>query len=300
MTINIAVILPVYNGEQYLLQQIDSILNQSDVKPIIYIKDDSSSDSSLEIIRKLSFQHENINILESGNKQINASTAFYEMIVNIPVKTYDYFAFCDQDDRWNYNKLTRAVKCLKPDNIHGYSSNVIAFWPTNKKKKIIKSYSQKKYDYMFESAGPGCTFVIKRDLFIKIKNFIIENKKEVYNFSSYDWFIYAFARTYDYNWIIDKKFTMDYRQHDNNEKGAHIGFNASISRIRNINSGWYAQEIWKLAKILNHTVKLERLIKSPLNFFNFRRNIFDAIVLYFSYVFGYLSLHKKNKQKYYK
>ena len=178
MTMNIAVILPVYNGEQYLVQQIDSILNQSDVKPIIYIKDDSSSDSSLEIIRKLSFQHKNINILESDNKQINASTAFYEMIVNIPVKTYDYFAFCDQDDIWNYNKLIRAVKCLKLDNIHGYSSNVVAFWPTNKKKKVIKSYSQKKYDYMFESAGPGCTFVIKRDLFIKIKNFIIENKKE--------------------------------------------------------------------------------------------------------------------------
>ena len=119
--------------------KLSNYLLENNVKPIIYIKDDSSSDSSLEIIRKLSFEHENINILESGNEQINASTAFYEMIVNIPVKTYDYFAFCDQDDIWNYNKLTRAVKCLKLDNIHGYSSNVVAFWPTNKKKKIIRS-----------------------------------------------------------------------------------------------------------------------------------------------------------------
>lgn len=297
---NIAIILPVYNGEQYLVQQIDSILNQSDVNSIIYIKDDSSYDSSLEIIRKLSLEHENIKMLELSNKQVNASTAFYEMIINIPLDNHDYFSFCDQDDVWKHNKLKRAVKCMERDKIHGYSSNVLAFWPTNKKKKVIKSYSQKKYDYMFESAGPGCTFVIKRDLFINIRKFIIGNKKEVYKFSSYDWFIYAYARTHNYNWLIDKKFTMDYRQHEYNEKGAHIGFNATANRIRNIRSGWYAQEIWKLAKIFNHTAKLKRLIKSPLNFFKFRRNNFDAIVLYFSYALGYLSFYKKNDQKYQK
>jgi len=300
MTANIAIILPVYNGEKYLVQQINSILNQSDVNPIIYIKDDSSYDSSLEIIRKLSVEHENIKMLESCNKQVNASTAFYEMIINIPLDNHDYFSFCDQDDVWKYNKLKQAVKCMEHGNIHGYSSNVLAFWPTNKKKKVIKSYSQKKYDYMFESAGPGCTFVIKRDLFINIRKFIIENKKEVYKFSSYDWFIYAYARTYNYNWLIDKRFTMNYRQHEHNEKGAHIGFNATANRIRNIRSGWYAQEIWKLAKIFNHSEKLKRLIKSPLNFFNFRRNNFDAIVLYFSYTLGYLSFYKKIDQKYQK
>ena len=88
--------------------------------------------------------------------------------------------------------------------------------------------------------------------------FIIENKKEVYKFSSYDWFIYAYARTYNYNWLIDKRFTMNYRQHEHNEKGAHIGFNATANRIRNIRSGWYAQEIWKLAKIFNHSEKAAR------------------------------------------
>ena len=104
----------------------------------------------------------------------------------------------------------------------------------------------------------------------------------------------------NYNWLIDKRFTMNYRQHEHNEKGAHIGFNATANRIRNIRSGWYAQEIWKLAKIFNHSEKLKRLIKSPLNFFNFRRNNFDAIVLYFSYTLGYLSFYKKIDQKYQK
>lgn len=300
MTVKIAVVLPVFNGEKYLESQIDSIITQSDVKPIIYIKDDFSTDSSSKIIIKLSSKYENIKLIESCSNQINASNAFYEMIENIPIEDYEYFSFCDQDDEWNTNKLSLAIDRLKEKSIDGYSSNVIAFWSPNKKKKIIKNYCQKKYDYMFESAGPGCTFVINRNLFLSIKDFIIGNKKEVYSFSCHDWFIYAYARSHNYKWFIDSSFTMNYRQHQDNEKGAHVGIKSSITRIKNINSGWYAQEVWKLAKLLSYTNKLKELIKSPLNFFEFRRNIFEGMFLFVSYILGYLKPQHRNNQKYHK
>jgi rhamnosyltransferase len=300
MTVKIAVVLPVYNGEKYIETQIDSILNQSHVKPIIYIKDDFSTDSSSKILIKLSSKYKNIKLIKSRNNQINASNAFYEMIENIPIEDYDYFSFCDQDDDWNSNKLILAIDKLNENSIDGYSSNIIAFWSPYKKKKIIKSFSQKKYDYMFESAGPGCTFVIKRKLFLSIKEFILDNKKEVYSFSCHDWFIYAYARSHNYKWFIDSSFTMKYRQHQDNEKGAHAGIKSSVARIKNIHSGWYAQEVWKLAKLLNYKNKLKELIKSPLNFFEFRRNIFDGIFLFVSYVLGYLKPQQRNNQKYHK
>ena len=56
-----------------------------------------------------------------------------------------------------------------------FTSNVIAFWKEGRQQLIKKSYCQKKLDYYFESAGPGCTFVLKQQSFKNFKNFLLEN-----------------------------------------------------------------------------------------------------------------------------
>ena len=61
MSIKLAVALPVFNGSKYLTEQLDSILNQKSVEVDIYIKDDASSDNSLELINSYKSIHKKHN-----------------------------------------------------------------------------------------------------------------------------------------------------------------------------------------------------------------------------------------------
>lgn len=49
---SILVLMSTYNGEKYIEQQIDSILKQQLVKVYLFIRDDGSSDKTIEIIEK--------------------------------------------------------------------------------------------------------------------------------------------------------------------------------------------------------------------------------------------------------
>lgn len=49
-------------------------------------------------------------------------------------------------------------------NVVGYSSNVTAFWPANKRKLVSKAQPQRTSDFMFEAAGPGCTYLLQGSL----------------------------------------------------------------------------------------------------------------------------------------
>ena len=105
----ICILLATFNGEQYLNEQIDSILIQQNVACDIYVSDDSSTDSTLEILNYYARQNANIFILPSGRKFGCAALNFYRLLCDVPIDSYDYFAFSDQDDIWSPNKIERAV-----------------------------------------------------------------------------------------------------------------------------------------------------------------------------------------------
>ena len=57
-----------------------------------------------------------------------------------------------------------------PKGVIKYQSKV---WKNKKSKVLHLSSKQKKYDYFFESAGPGCTFVFKKKSFQELKKFVL-------------------------------------------------------------------------------------------------------------------------------
>ena len=62
-----AVLMSTYNGEKYLREQIDSIFAQEEVEIHLYIRDDGSKDSSLEIIHRYLSEHFNITLINGSN-----------------------------------------------------------------------------------------------------------------------------------------------------------------------------------------------------------------------------------------
>lgn len=238
----VAVLLAAYNGEKWLEEQIASILAQAEVDVTIYVSLDESSDKSRELIAGISATHKNVILVREG-KFGSAGKNFYGMFndLNIPAN-FDYYCLADQDDIWLKDKLSQAIALMEKTGSSGYSSNVTAFWPNGQQKLIVKSQPQKAWDYFFEAAGPGCTYVLDAGLVKAMAGHIQALDMPVERFESHDWLIYAFARSRGYAWIIDERSFMLYRQHASNQLGANRGMKAYLKRFRAVLSGdWFAR-----------------------------------------------------------
>ena len=247
----VAVLLALYNGMKWINEQVNSILNQKKVHVHIFISIDPSNDGSQEWAQKLACTNKQVTLLETNEKYGSAAPNFFRLIKDVDFSDYDFIAYADQDDIWNKNKLYRAIQIIKNNNYDAYSSNVIAFWPDGDKKLIKKSQAQVKWDFLFESAGPGCTFVLTKTLALDLKKFIIKNSKEMKLVWLHDWFTYAFARSNNYKWYIDEKPSLLYRQHLGNQVGANKGLSAIIYRAKFILAGKAMKQSSLLASLLD-------------------------------------------------
>ena len=286
----IAVLLASYNGVKYIKEQVDSILNQKEVDVTIFISDDLSTDKTIEYLQDIYKDFKNIVYLPSGSKFGGAGKNFFRLIRDVDFSSFDFISFVDQDDIWYEDKLIRAIKTIEDKQLDAYSSNILAFWEDGKEMVINKSSSQARYDYLFEAAGPGCTYVLKKDLAIFLQKFICENWEDVNKVELHDWFIYAFARENNYKWHIDEKPSMRYRQHTSNQVGANDGLKAKLKRLKKVFSSWYREEIIKIIKVLRleNKYKFSKYIlnKSYINnllllkySFEFRRNKKEKLFL---------------------
>ena len=286
----IAILLAAYNGKQYIQEQIDSILNQEDVEVTIFISIDTSTDGTREWLESFYVGCSQIIILEDVGRFGGAAKNFFRLIRDVDFTPYDFIAFADQDDIWYHDKLVRAVTKLKEMNVDGYSSNVTAFWENGREQLIVKSQPQCQYDYLFEAAGPGCTYVMTQSLAKKIQQCVLDHKEAMVHVWYHDWFCYAFARANGSTWIIDKKPSMRYRQHSDNEVGANQGMKAFLHRFKKVLYGgaleqardiafligmkessfvreWQSLTRWSLIKLAFYAPQCRRKAKDKVLFF---------------------------------
>ena len=239
----IAVLLAAFNGEKYIEEQIKSILIQKDVLVHLYISVDFSRDATWDICQ--GFSANNVYILPYGSKYGSASANFFHLIESVKPGNYSAFAFADQDDIWLDNKLISAWILLQQKKSFAYSSNVQAFWESGREKKIIKSQPQRKFDYFFESPGPGCTFVMLPSLYESIRTHILQNPG--FSVEHHDWWVYAWARHHGMTWVIDSRALTRYRQHGQNLVGANHGVRAKLRRIKLLLQGEFRRQVEEIA-----------------------------------------------------
>ena len=287
---SVAVLLAAYNGLEWINEQIDTILSQKNIDINIFVSVDVSSDGTYEWCRDLAKRNSCIEVLPYGDHFGGAANNFYRLIYDVDFNKYNYIALADQDDIWLPDKLSHSVNILQKNDLDAYSSDVMAFWSDGRKKLVKKSYPQKRYDYIFEAAGPGCSYVFKRQSLQKFKNFLIKNWGKVSVVESHDWLIYAFFRSRNMSWYIDNKAVMLYRQHEANQVGINFGFFAYLKRVKMIKNGWYYSEVQKISKAIGKTngcaFNLERwfLIK---NVYQLRRQNRDVFILMLMIIFGF-------------
>lgn len=292
----LCVLLASFNGEKFLNEQLESIRMQKGVDIDLYISDDNSADETLEIVKRYQNLHKHSFSIKIFENKINSGSAtlnFFNLLMKIDLTKYQAISFADQDDIWHEDKLFSAWKNLEEGCNYGYSSSFTNF-RYGKKKYVNKHNNQKKYDFIFEGPGPGCTFVITQKLALKIKELINKNKDKIKKISYHDWFIYFYCRSLGLPWFIDTNSYILYRQHEENVWGSNIGFKSFLKRIKLVFDGEYRKQIknnlslspkrydfseYILKKSFSGNLKLAKYFK------DFRRNPKEALLLFFTFIF---------------
>ena len=246
-----SVLMAAYNGAAYIQEQIASILNQEGVDVHLFISLDQSTDETWTIINSLAKSDNRINILPITSHIFGgAGPNFYRLISDVDFSDFDYLAFADQDDLWRSDKLFRAYQILMVSKAQGYSSNFTAFWPNGRRLYVKKAYPQRRWDFIFESAGPGCTYVIQSDLALALKRFILESGEGLSKIEFHDWLIYAYARFQGYQWVIDDWSSIEYRQHLINQLVVNSGVRPFILRLKKILNGYGISQSLLIANLI--------------------------------------------------
>lgn len=233
-----AVCLAVYNGRQWIAEQVETILGQKGVEVTVFVSVDASSDNSEGLVDQMAESDARLKILEHGHRFGGAAPNFFRILSDVDFSAFNYVCFADQDDVWNQDKLRHAHEKLQATGVDAYSSNVMAFWPDGRQRLIEKAQKQVQWDFLFEAAGPGCTYVMRKELAGAIQSLLKIRWADIQKIGLHDWFIYAFARANGYRWVIDDYPGMLYRQHENNQVGVNMGWKALLHRAHKIYSGW--------------------------------------------------------------
>lgn len=99
-----AIVMSTYNGEAFVAEQIQSLLDQKGVGLDIFIRDDGSNDGTPKILQKFEADHTNIHVTLGENVGIFDSF-FAALKVAVEKSEATSFFFCDQDDVWDLDKV---------------------------------------------------------------------------------------------------------------------------------------------------------------------------------------------------
>lgn len=165
----ISVLLSTYNGEAYLREQIESLFSQTFADVNIFIRDDGSSDKTQNILTEY---HSYKQITCYTGDHLGFALSMWNLIQICD--DAEYYAFCDQDDVWDSDKLEIAVNMLKNEDSSIpllYCGNVRV---TDSSLKTLKSYATREdpVDYLhalIRNHSSGCTSIPIKSMLVVIK-----------------------------------------------------------------------------------------------------------------------------------
>ncbi|QOT09881.1 glycosyltransferase family 2 protein [Paenibacillus sp. JNUCC32] len=226
----VQVLLSAYNGEQYISEQIQSILNQTHAAVSILIRDDGSTDKTMELLDQWVTTHpDKIKLIKGTN--VGVVSSFFELLRAADAEA-DYYCFCDQDDVWLDHKVEHAIARLN-SSIHTevpamvFTSTYLTDDELNRKGAWPKPPAQEPsfFNALYENIAIGATITMNRsarNLFINSQS--VDSQKVL----MHDWWFYLLVSAFG-TVIYDNKPSMLYRQHNNNVVG---GNNSLVGKLK--------------------------------------------------------------------
>jgi glycosyltransferase involved in cell wall biosynthesis len=107
----IDILLATHNGERFIEQQLESVVEQMDRRCRLLIRDDASSDGTVAIVRRfIERRPEQIVLLEDGGPRLGACGCFGRLMEH---SNADYVTLCDQDDVWLPGRISKPLERIQ-------------------------------------------------------------------------------------------------------------------------------------------------------------------------------------------
>ena len=223
---NVYVLMSTYNGQKYVEEQIESILNQDNCNVTLIVRDDGSTDDTKKILKEYSRTNRILYIDDGEN--LGPAQSFLRLVKLAPPD--GLYAFADQDDYWKKNKISRAVDILKENNIPlvYYSNADVVDEHLNLLGKCV--YQKKQIptpERIISGYGvQGCTMVFNNCL----REVLLKKDVSQLHIGMHDYFVCDLCVVCGGHVIFDNASTMKYRQHGNNV----LGFDTQTSGLKKV------------------------------------------------------------------
>ncbi|EHL29298.1 glycosyltransferase family 2 protein [Legionella drancourtii] len=220
----VTILLATYNGERYLAEQLDSIVQQTHKNWNIIASDDGSSDQTMQILDQY-----NIPVCYGPHQGFAAN--FLSLITKVSTAS-DYYAFSDQDDVWEQYKLEQALAWLQsiPEAVPALYCgrtqlvdeylNVIGYSPLFKRQPGF-------LNALAQNIGGGNTMMFNRAAL----NLLRQTKSHT-DIVSHDWWAYLLISGAGGAVYYDTEPSIRYRQHATNLVGSNTNLFARCYRVR--------------------------------------------------------------------
>ncbi|MGT2929846.1 glycosyltransferase family 2 protein [Streptococcus dentasini] len=218
MKVNI--LMSTYNGERFLAQQIDSILEQTFSDWTLLIRDDGSSDRTPEIIANYAQRDSRICFINAKQQEnLGVIKNFYTLL---NYEEADYYFFCDQDDIWLPEKLEH---CLEEGQRHDQHQPLLVYTDL----KVVNQNLQVLHESMIRTQSGHANTALLQELtentvtggtaMINHAAAQLWHEDAVESILMHDWYLALIAAAKGELVYLDQATEL-YRQHDSNVLGA--------------------------------------------------------------------------------
>lgn len=252
---NVSILLATYNSNAFLREQIDSLLEQSYRDWNLFIRDDGSTDDTINIIEEYVANDSRISLIKDDFKNLGAAKSFMQLIREVES---DFYFFCDHDDVWLKDKLKVSLEALQNENLKDENIPLIVhsdLYVVNQDLEIVNNS-------FWKSSGikPG---ILNDKSFIQVFNFVTGctmgfNRKArdismdfPQDLPMHDWWITINVLNHNGRVIDIEEPLIYYRQHSRNEVGA-----------RNVDLKYFFKKFLNLKIILKDHSRHIQFLKS--------------------------------------
>lgn len=221
----VLVLLATYNGQNYIRQMVDSVLAQDYENIRIVLSDDGSRDDTVSILKEYAEKEpQKVTHYQSGQRFGCAQKHFMHLL-----RTFHdapYIMFCDQDDVWHPDKISKTLQKMKqtersahvPAMVHTdlrvVDGELAQIAPSFCAHSNLDGTRLKMHQLLVQNVVTGCTMMVNRPLAELACRAFAEDAMLMH-----DWWLAILASAVGQTGFLDEA-TIDYRQHGNNSVGA--------------------------------------------------------------------------------
>lgn len=245
---HVTILLATHNGAKNLHAQLESIAVQDFSNWSLIVSDDRSDDGTRAIIGEFKDEGHDVTLLEGPCHGAGANFMSLVRRYRDYVSQPTFLAFCDQDDVWLADRLSRGLAALGALEESAPALYCSRTWLTDEKLNVRRMSASRPRALSFRNAlvqnvASGNTILLNP----AASQLVAEAAHEPKAVVVHDWWVYQVVAGVNGKLLHDDEPTLMYRQHDDNEIGANDGARAKLKRVSMLLSGNYA--VWNKTNV---------------------------------------------------